>query len=77
MGHREIKILSMSEIDYSIHQFSVFFSFKMKEIFKKDNNAKQEQKGPTEAVSFLSLVCHLFCSIEKLNWRIFLVSFLG
>jgi hypothetical protein len=38
----------------------------MKEIFKKDDNAKKEEKGPTEVVSFLNLVCHmLFFPIEK------------
>jgi hypothetical protein len=29
----------------------------MKEIFKKDDNEKEE-KGPAELVSFLRLVCH-------------------
>jgi hypothetical protein len=37
----------------------------MKEIFKKDDNDQKEEKGPTEAVSFLSLVCFIFFSIKK------------
>ncbi len=71
---KSIRILSMSENDYSIYRFSGSFSFKMKEIFKKDDNAKQEENGPTETVSFLSLVCHLSFRIEENKRRVFLVS---
>ncbi len=32
----------------------------MKEIFKKKKGDEKEEKGPSEVVSFLSLVCYLF-----------------
>lgn len=34
------------------------FSFKMKEIFRKSDEEKQEKKGPAQLVSFLNLVCY-------------------
>lgn len=33
------------------------FSFKMKEIFKKDEEEEKEEKGPAEVVGFFQLVC--------------------
>jgi hypothetical protein len=51
----------------------------MKEIFKKSDDEKKEKKGPTEIVSFLSLVCYIyiFFNFKKNTERLFFSSFVS
>jgi hypothetical protein len=57
----------MSQIDDN-DKFSFNFSFKMKDIFKKEDEDQNEDKGTTEFVSFSSLVCHIIFKIKNIEY---------
>jgi hypothetical protein len=39
----------------------------MKEIFKNNDDQKEEKKGPAELVSFLRLVCQIYFNFKTKN----------